>query len=154
MNFVEALCTHPRCIQKWYVFDNSTSPKCPFCGTPYKGQLPVLNLYSSRGSGKFMPDKHRLMVYSDQYIYERHATRKVFPNERLKAEQKKPVGYFVFHQGRWVLVNQRLPDLTTIEGDQKNPVALNSMVELKDGLQLLLSKEDGGRLLVVQMVDS
>lgn len=147
-------CRNPRCVQKWYVFDNTTSPKCPFCGTPHKGQLPVLNLYSSRSGGKFIPDNHRLMVYSDQYIYEWHMNRRVFPNERLKPEQKKPVGYFVFHQGRWVLVNQRMPDLTLIEGEDKKEIPVGEMVELKDGAQILLSKEDGGRLMVVQMVEA
>lgn len=147
-------CKNPRCIQKWYVFDNSTQPKCPFCGTPYRGILPVLNLYSSRGGGKFMPDNHRLMVYSNQYIYEWHASRNVFPNEKLTAEQKQPVGYFVLHQGKWVLVNQRLPDLTVIDGGEKTPIAIGAMAELKEGLQLLLSKGDGGRLLVVQMVEA
>jgi serine/threonine protein kinase len=147
-------CRNPRCIQKWYVFDNSMSPICPFCNTPFKGQLPILNLYSSRGGGKFLPDNHRLMVYSDQYIYEWHMMRTIFPNERLTAEQKKPVGYFNFHQGKWVLVNQRMPDLTLIDGENKTVIEIGKMAELKDGVQLLLSKEDGGRLAVVQMVDA
>jgi len=146
-------CRNPRCVQKWYVFDNSTSPVCPFCGTPFKGQLPILNLYSSRGEGRFIPDNHRLMVYSNQYIYQWHASRNIAPNERLKPEQTKPVGYFVFHQGRWVLVNQTLTDLCEVEGSEQTPVPPGQMTELTDGKQLLLSKEDGGRLIVVQMVE-
>ena len=43
--------------------------------------------------------------------------------------------------------------LTAIDGDEKTPIALNAMVELKEGLKLLLSKEDGGRLALVQMVE-
>ena len=76
-------CSNPQCEQKWYVFDNTKSPSCPFCGTRFAGQLPILNLYSSRGKGKFTADQHRLMVYSDQYLYEWHSNRLVFPNERL-----------------------------------------------------------------------
>lgn len=147
-------CRNPRCDQKWYVFDNSTRPSCPFCGTPHKGQLPVLNLYSSRGEGKFMPDNHRLMVYSNQYIYPWHVNRRVFPNERLTPEHKKPVGYFVYHQEKWVLVNQAIPDLTVIEDGEKTEVPVGKMAELKEGTQMLLSREDGGRLIVVQMVDA
>lgn len=147
-------CRNPRCIQKWYVFDNTTRPSCPWCGTSHKGVLPVLNLYSSRGGTRFMPDNHRLMVYSEQYIYEWHMSRNVFPNEKLSPEQRQPVGYFVLHQGKWVLVNQRMPELTAIDGEVKQSIAPGSMVELKEGLQLLLSKEDGGRLVVVQMVES
>jgi serine/threonine protein kinase len=143
-------CANPSCEQKWYVFDNTTRPVCPFCGTPYSGQLPVLNLYSSRGKGKFMPDNHRLMVYHDQYLYAWHVDRNVFPNEKLADEQKRPVGYFKFHQGRWVFVNQRLPAMKDLTG--KADVPINTMVELAEGQQLLLSPEDGGRLVQVQMV--
>ncbi|WP_256663024.1 transposase, partial [Klebsiella michiganensis] len=41
-------CQNKDCDQKWYVFNGKTKPVCPYCGTPYKGKLPILNLYSSR----------------------------------------------------------------------------------------------------------
>ena len=145
-------CQNPNCDQKWYVFDNSTSPKCPFCGTPFKGQLPVLDLYSSRSGGKFTPDNHRLMVYNNQYLYPWHVNRTIFPNERLQDSQKKPVGYFVFHHGKWVLVNQGMKHLKDVGADKE--IAIGTMVELTNGQQLLLSKEDGGRLVLVQMVNA
>lgn len=144
-------CPNPACMQKWYVFDNTRSPSCPFCGTKYSGQLPVLNLYSRRGNSKFTPDNHRLMVYSDQYLYPWHVNRKIFPNERLQPEEKKPVGYFKLHQGRWVFVNQRLPAMKVV-GNEEQDVAPNSMIELTDGIQILLSPDDGGRLVQVQLV--
>lgn len=143
-------CQNLNCDQKWFVFDNSTRPICPFCGTPFKGELPVLNLYSARTEGNFKPDNHRLMVYSNQYIYGWHASNLVFPNERLTDAQRKPVGYFVFHSGRWVLVNQALPDLTDV--GKKQAVPIGDMLELYDGQQILFSKETGGRLAVVQLV--
>ncbi|MCZ2340950.1 MAG: kinase [Bacteroidales bacterium] len=143
-------CANPNCEQKWYVFDNSTKPACPFCSTPYSGELPVINLYSSRGKGKFLPDNHRLMVYTNQYLYPWHVNRTIFPNEKLSEEQRKPVGYFVLHNGKWVLVNQRLPALKDVTQNKEIPI--NTMVELVDGQQLLLSPEDGGRLLQIQMV--
>lgn len=144
-------CQNPRCAQKWYVFDNSTSPKCPFCDTPYKGILPVLNLYSSRREGKFLPDNHRLMVYTEQSLFMWHVNRLISPNERLRNEQKKRVGYFILHAGSWWLVNERLPDL--IDVTTKTQIPVGGRVELKEGLQLLLSKEEGGRLISVQMVN-
>ncbi|MEL6897828.1 MAG: kinase, partial [Planctomycetota bacterium] len=146
-------CGNPSCQQEWYVFDNSTKPVCPFCGTAYRGLLPVLNLYSKRGNKKFMPDNHRLMVYSNQYLYRWHANRRIFPNERISAADKTPVGYFVLHGGRWVFVNQTLPSLKDVSGENPEPIATNAMVELKDDQKLLLSDEDGGRLVHVQMVD-
>lgn len=150
-------CTNPQCDQKWYVFDNSTTPVCPFCKSRYRGDLPMLNLYSSRGKDsdgnqKFMSDNHRLMVYTNQYIYPWHVNRTVFPNEKLTPEQKKPVGYFVFHQGAWRFVNQRLKGMKIVGEDEE--IAINSMVELKNDQKLLLSPKNGGRLAHVQMVKS
>lgn len=144
-------CSNPACVQKWYVFDNSTKPKCPFCGTPYAGLLPVLNLYARHGSGPFRPENRRLMVYSNQYIYQWHVSRLVAPSpERLTDEQKKPVGYFSFHNGKWMFVNQRLPALKDVTANK--PIPVGSALELVDGQQILLSPEEGGRLVQVQMV--
>jgi serine/threonine protein kinase len=143
-------CQNPNCWHKWFVFDNSTKPKCPFCGTEYRGQLPVLNLYSSHKAGAFRPENYRLMVYNNQYLYQWHVNRNVSANEKLTAEQKKPVGYFVFHQNKWLLINQRLNDLEDKTENKK--IAVNQAVELTDGKQILLSKEEGGRLIIVQLV--
>lgn len=145
-------CQNPKCWHKWFVFDNMMKPKCPFCGQEYKGQLPVLNLYSSRREGTFTPDDYRLMVYHNQYLYQWHVNRNISPNERLTDEQKKPVGYFVFHQGKWLLINQRLPDLEDKTEGKK--IGINEAVELTDNKQILLSKEDGGRLIIVQLVSN
>lgn len=144
-------CQNPKCEQKWYIFDNTLKPICPFCGTAYQGQLPVLNLYSSRGKGNFLPDNHRLMVYSNQYLYPWHVNRNIVPNERLALEHKKPVGYFVLHQGKWVFVNQTLTKMKDLTEDKDVPI--NTMVEITDGKKLLLSDEVGGRLVMVQMVN-
>ncbi|MBK5720883.1 kinase [Dysgonomonas sp. Marseille-P4677] len=145
-------CQNPKCWYKWFVFDNSTKPKCPFCGTEYKGQLPVLNLYSSRNAENYTSDNYRLMVYNNQYLYQWHVNRNLSPNERLTEEQKKPVGYFVFHQGRWLLVNQRLTDLE--DKTDRKKIEINEAVELTDNKQILLSKEEGGRLVIVQLVSN
>ena len=148
-------CTNPRCDQKWYVFDNSTKPVCPFCGTAHKGKLPVLNLYSSRTAGKFMPDNHRVMVYTNQSFFPWHASRLVMPNEKLKPEEKKRIGYFVNYGGSWWLVNEGMPDLTDkTDPNQDKPIPIGGKVELVDGQKLLLSKATGGRVVVVQMVDA
>lgn len=145
-------CQNPKCWHKWFVFDNTTRPRCPFCETDYKGQLPVLNLYSPRHQGTFTPDNYRLMVYNNQYLYPWHVNRHIWPNERLSDEDKKPVGYFVFHQNKWLLINQRLTDLEDKTEGKK--IGINEAVELTDNKQILLSKEDGGRLVVVQIVNN
>lgn len=145
-------CSNPNCTQKWFIFDNTVRPMCPFCKTPFRGQLPVLNFYSKRSGDKYLPDNSRLMVYSNQYLYPWHVDRNIFPNEKLTDEQKKPVGYFVFHQNKWVFVNQTLQNVKDITEDKNVPI--NSMVELIDGKRILLSPADGGRLTQIQMVNA
>ena len=147
-------CHNSSCEQKWYVFDNSIKPKCPFCGTPFKGKLPVLNLYSSRKEGSFRPDNHRLMVYTNQSIFQWHVNNLLVPNEKLTEDQKKRVGYFVFHTDQWWLVNERLQDLMDVTKEPKVPVPIGEKLELKDGQKILFAKGDGGRLAVVQMVEA
>jgi serine/threonine protein kinase len=146
-------CQNPQCEQKWYVFDNTLAPRCPFCGTPYRGTLPILNLYSARKEGQYLPDNHRLMVYTNQSLFPWHINRTVFPNERLAPEQRKRVGYFVFHEGAWWLVNERMPDLTDIAADARQPIPIGGKVELRNDRRLLLSRAEGGRLAVVQLVE-
>ncbi|MFC7419808.1 helix-hairpin-helix domain-containing protein [Iodobacter arcticus] len=139
-----------RCEQKWFVFDNSTQPACPFCGSAYHGQLPVLNLYSSRQEGQFRPDNHRLMVWEGQSLYAWHANYLLAPNEKLADEHKPRVAYFIFYRNVWWIFNVGLPDLMDVV--TKKTVAIGGKLELKDGQQILLDKGEGGRLVVVQMV--
>ena len=145
-------CGNSNCEQKLFVFDNRTKPKCPFCGWQFKGTLPVLNLYSARKQGQFSPDNHRLMVYHNQYLFPWHVNKRIFPNEKLHEDNKKPVGYFSFHKGRWVLVNQTLPQMKDLSNSKEIPIG--AMTELKDGKQIMLSPDEGGRLIYVQMVNS
>lgn len=144
-------CENDNCQQKWFVFDNSTSPSCPYCKTPYRKQLPVLDLYSSRSPGKYLPDNHRIMVYHNQYFYQWHVDRSVFPNERLSDSEKKPVGYFVFHQNNWVLVNQNMPKLKNL--NDGSVIAVGSSVKLVNGLKLQFGDKDTSRVAAVQIVN-
>ena len=135
------------------ILDLLFPPKCPFCGTSFRGLLPVLNLYhATHKPGEFRPDNHRLMVYTGQSLYLWHANRGVAPNERITPEQAQRVGYFVFHNSQWWLVNERLPDMLDVSGNTAVPIG--QRIELKDGQQILLAKGEGGRLLHVQMVDA
>jgi hypothetical protein len=144
-------CANPACEQQWYVFDNKAKPCCPFCGTAFSDPLPVLNLYSSQREGSFRSDNHRLMVYSGQSLFYWHINKSISPNEKLADAHKKRVGYFIFHQSVWYLVNEAMPDLMDVT--TKTPVPIGGKVALEDNKQLLLSREPGGRLVVVQMAN-
>jgi len=143
-------CQNTSCHQKWFVFDNSTKPSCPHCGTSFKGKLPILNLYSSHKEGSFRPDNHRLMVYSGQSVFRWHVNHLVFPNERLSANQAKRLGYFVFHRNDWYFVNEGLDSLRDVKAAQNIPVG--GKIRLEDGAQILFERAHGGRLAVVQLV--
>ena len=143
-------CQNPKCEAHWYVFDNTTKPKCPFCGQEYKGQLPILNFYYAPSHGKYMSENYRLMVYDKQTLYKWHSNNLVSANEKTSAEDKKPVGDFHFHNGQWILINRRLPDMYDVT--EKKPIAIGGFVPLTDGRQILLDKGQGGRLVVVQLV--
>ena len=145
-------CQNPNCEAHWYVFDNTTKPKCPFCGTEYKGQLPILNFYYAPSHGKYMAEKYRLMVYDKQTLYKWHSNNRVSANEKTSDEDKKPVGDFHFFNGQWILINRRLPDLYDVTGKRSVPVG--QYVPLTDGRQILLDKSQGGRLIVVQLVNN
>ncbi|MEJ7912881.1 MAG: kinase [Chitinophagaceae bacterium] len=144
-------CGNKQCEQKWFVFDNTASPKCPFCGTHIKGALPILDLYYQFKPTVWKPENHRLMVYHNQYLYGWHVNRHIVRNEKLTADQKVPMGYFTFHQNKWVLVNQKLSSLKDLTEDKEIPIG--TMVELTDGKKLLLSNEEGGRVVVVTMAN-
>ena len=80
-----------------------------------------------------------------------HVNRLITPNERLDDRHKKRVGYFVEHNGIWYLVNENMPDLRDV--DTNVDIPQGSKVELVDGLKILLSREEGGRLVHVQMAE-
>lgn len=147
-------CKNPSCTHGWFVFDNTTRPKCPFCGTDYTGQLPVLNLYYTPGGGKFRPENQRLMVYDKQTLYAWHADRYVTPNERTAPEDKKPVGDFHFFNGQWILINRRLDDMWDVTTQPRRQIKPGEMVALTEGRQILLSGKPSGRLVIVQLVNS
>lgn len=144
-------CNNPQCLEKWYVFDNSNKPVCPFCGTAHKGSLPVVDLYFKFKDNVWKPEGHRLMVYHNQYLFKWHVSRRVIRNESLTADDKKPLGYFTFHNNKWMLVNQSLLGMKDLT-EQKD-VPPNTMVELTEGKKILLSNEEGGRLLYITITN-
>lgn len=144
-------CNNPNCSEKWYVFDNTTHPKCPFCGTPHKGSLPIADLYYNSGKNIWKPENHRIMIYHNQYLFKWHVSRKVLRNENLTAEDKKPVGYFTIHQNKWVLVNLSLKNMKDVSLNKEVPI--NTMVELTSEKKIMLADEEGCRLLYITLLN-
>ena len=110
-----------------------------------------MDLYYEFKPTIWRPENHRLMVYHNQYLFQWHVNRNIPRNERLTTAQKEPVGYFTFHNNAWVLVNQKLTGLKDLTEDKM--IGINEMVELTNGKKLLLSKEEGGRVVVITMAN-
>ena len=71
-------------------------------------------------------------------------------DEALAAAQRRRAGYFQKHQGDWYLVNEAMPTMRDVGA--KRDVPIGDHVRLVEGAQILLSQEDGGRLVQVQLV--
>jgi len=95
------------------------------------------------------------MVWTGQSLYRWHVNSLVSPNERLSDDDKKRLGYFVFHNNKWLLVNETMQDLmindASLRADQRM-VPIGGHVELADGRELLLQRGEGGRLAKIQLV--
>lgn len=144
-------CSNSTCEQKWYVFDNTTSPACPFCGTKHAGSLPVLDFYFQFKPGVWKPENQRVMVYNNQYLFQWHVNRNLIRSERVTNEQKVPVGYFTYHNNNWVFVNQKLSTLKDLTEDKLVPIG--TMVQITDGKKLLLDSSDGGRVVLITITN-
>ena len=91
------------------------------------------------------------MIYHNQYLFKWHVSRKVLRNENLTDEDKKPVGYFTIYKDKWVLVNQSLRKMKDLTRNKDIPI--NSMVELTNEKKIMLSDEEGCRLLYITLLN-
>lgn len=147
-------CQNKKCEQEWYVFANTMKPKCPFCGTSYKGRLPILNLYFSHNGIDFRPENHRLMVYKDQSLFKWHVNRTISPNERLKLTDSSRIGYFTEHNNAWYLVNEHINDMYAHEGQTKTKIDKGKHVKLSSDMKISFGSSKDLRMFVVQMVEN
>lgn len=145
-------CKNQECESKWFVFDNSKKTKCPFCGNDYSDDFAVLNFYSSNNNGKFLYDNHKLIVYDNQYLYKWHKNRFTTTEDVFLPENKVPIADFHFQNGKWNMINRSLPELWDKDTDTK--IEIGQAVELTEGKKILLGKNDGDRLIIVQLVSN
>jgi DNA-binding helix-hairpin-helix protein with protein kinase domain len=138
-------CPNASCSHKTFVVGSDKLVACPFCGARPKGTIPLLKFRSERRPGQFLPDG-QLVVYHNLSLFKWHAYDNVFPGPGV---DRTPQAYCVWHQGRWLLVNQNLGTLTSPGG---NPVPPMQAVELAPGVQFRLSSEPHGRIVEVQVI--
>lgn len=138
-------CSNRSCWHKSFILNGTNNLKCTFCGTKPETNVPLLKLKRESQPGKFSLDRE-LVVFHYLSLYKWHA----YYNEVQGPDvDKTPQAYFVFHEGKWLMINQNLSSLTSPGGNKVPP---GKAIELTDGVQFKFSQEPHGRLAEVQMV--
>lgn len=151
-NDLKLKCANAACNQKWFIYNNTRQTSCPFCGTPYNASIPVLDLYYQFKPNVWKPDNLRLVVYHNATLHYWHVNRNILRNERLNNNLKERVGYFSFHNGQWLFVNEKLTTAKDITRGVE--IEIGTSVVLEDGIKLLLSKEEGGRVVIITFANT
>lgn len=139
-------CDNPGCSHQAFVLWNPHDIRCPFCGTAYPiSTLPVLKLRSERRPGQWLADG-QIVAFHNQSLFSWHVFDNIYSGELA---DRTPQAYCVFHQGRWLLINQAMDSLTSPGG---NRVPIGSAVELKDRAKFRLSQQPHGRIAEVQLL--
>ena len=139
-------CENPACEERWYVFLEGQKPQCPWCGKPPKSALPVLDFHYAPRRGQFVPEKHCIVGYHDRGLYPWHIHSTARDVEDAPAEVQAKI---MQHQGQWILYNLKLTSLVSPKG---NPVPINQACVLRPGEEVLLSKDEKGKLVSVRMI--
>lgn len=134
-------CPNPSCPSKWFVMTDVRNGSCPHCGTkiPEGDRLQLSLKRPASRAGQWRNDRI-ITLYNGQPIYGWHVFRNESPNERADWQQQ---AHIVEQNGRWFLVNDRINGLRSPAG---SPVPKNHAVELKKGVQFLMSEREHGRL--------
>jgi serine/threonine protein kinase len=151
-NDLKLQCSNSKCDQKWFIYNNTKTTLCPFCGTHYNSSIPVLDFFYQFKPNVWKPENLRLVVYNNSTLHFWHSNRNIVRNERLKDSEKERIGYFSFFNNKWVLVNEKLPNLKDVNEGKEIPIG--SMVELTEGKKLLLSNEEGGRVVIISIANN
>lgn len=147
-------CNNSRCQQKWFIYTNTKITKCPFCQTKYNESIPVLDFYYQFKPGQWRPQNMRLVVCNQTTLHKWHVSKDVLRNEKLTASDKKRVGYFSWHNQKWLFVNEKLDSLKDVtDSNNHQVVGTGECIEVQNGMKLLLSDKDNGRVAVISIAN-
>jgi hypothetical protein len=139
-------CGNAACEEKWFVALPGQPPQCPWCGWKPAARLPVLEFHYAPRPGQFRPEGHHLVAWDRRALHKWHVLAGVRPVEGVDRDVQAVV---VAHQGQWLLLNRNLDSLVSPSG---NPVPKGQACRLSDGDEILLSKEERGRLVSVKFI--
>ena len=139
-------CANPKCEDGWFVHLEGQTPKCPWCGTEIRQPFPVLDFLYAPKPGQYRAENHRLVGYHDRSIFRWHVHTNVKNVEGIDSGSQATI---MLHQGKWILLNRDLPSMISPSG---NPVPAGQACLLKEGEDILLSRDEKGRMICVRMV--
>ncbi|WP_299678847.1 helix-hairpin-helix domain-containing protein [uncultured Tenacibaculum sp.] len=144
-------CSNQSCEQQWFIHNETTDNKCPFCNTKYNNTIPVLEFFYEFKPDDWKPENQKLVIGNNTTLHKWHVNRNIIRNEKLNSIDKKRLGYFVFHNNKWLFVNEAIQDLTDLTNDKKIPIG--QMLELENGNKILLSNENYGRMAQIKITN-
>jgi serine/threonine protein kinase len=133
-------CSNSKCEQKWFIYNNTKETRCPFCDTKYNYSIPVIDLYF-QFKNAWKLEHQRIVIHHNLTLQKWHINRNIIRNENLTALDKESVGYFSFHNNKWVFVNQKLNNLKDVTEGKIIPIG--GIVDITDGKDLIFSAHEG-----------
>jgi len=137
-------CKNASCPEKWFVFVDGEAPRCPWCGAAVKERLPILEFYYAPRAGQFRFEGRVLIGWDGRTLHKWH----VYQNLRLNELSERDVLATIrHHNGQWLFGNALLESLVSPSG---SPVPRGQYRALREHDEILLTKEDKGRLVKVR----
>ena len=138
-------CGNPQCEEKWFIYVQGRPPRCPWCGWTLRSRVPLLKFYRVFRN-RVSYDNYYLVGWDKRNLHKWHAIRDLLPNENVDREI---IASIRFIKGQWLLFNRALDSMLSPTG---NPVPRNQAVLLQEGADIVLSQEENGRRVRVEMI--
>ena len=148
-------CANPACEGKVFVLLRDRPAVCPWCGTkvPRPAQVPVLRMYDGAGqAGHFQPGRGRLVGWQQRTLHRWHVQAGYSERSAVTAEDRRPVAEFQFDQNKWLLTNLAIPELRVAMPGGVRRVAIDDMIALENGQQLILGADGQGKVTRLALV--
>lgn len=141
-------CANTQCQEKWFVFDirQPNRGTCPFCGTRYDKEIPLLGDLMFWRSGQYHREQKELVGYDGFSLYRWHINGLFGYDENTSVQDAKRVAYIQYHNKQWLLGNEAIADLSDISNEEAPiQIPIGSYIKLSDGLMLNFGKDNGAR---------
>lgn len=137
-------CANSACKHKWYPLRDGCKVQCSFCRAKPSQPVPILRFRTEGRPGQWLRDGG-LVVYHNLGMYKWHC----YSNCILAPDTERTrQAYFAWHEGKWLMVNENLPSLTSPNG---NRVGAGQAIVLTHGARIRLSQDGSGRIAEVDM---